>query len=490
MARILWLDDTGRILPERRASIMRALAAILRHPPKHMPIARIESLDQEGRGVAHPPDADGKTIFINGALIGETVEYSSYRRKPSFEMADAISIASPNSSRVTPRCPHFGVCGGCALQHLDAAAQVASKQRTLEDALWHIGRVHPDRLLPAIYGPAWNYRNRARLSVRDVFKKGEVLVGFHEKRSSFVADIRSCDVLPKRISDLLVPLRRLIESLSIRKRVPQIELACVDPVRVGETPIDVLVLRLLEPLSRADFELLKQFSDHHGVRFYGQTAGPETAKPLYPEEDVLAYELPEFDVRMPFRPTEFTQVNLAVNRVMVRRAVALLDPRPGERIVDLFCGLGNFTLPIARRGAYTIGVEGSASLVARARANAVANGLGDATEFHQANLFEATPEHFAAWGRIDKAMIDPPREGAIEIVRSMPVAQVSRIVYVSCNASTLARDAGVLVNVHGYRFSAAGVVNMFPHTTHVESIALFERDDEVRSTDVEPSQRD
>ena len=468
---------------------MRALTDASFLPPFHMPTARIESLDQEGRGVAHPPDAGGKTIFIDGALIGEVVEYSSYRRKPTFEMADAISIANPNASRVTPRCPHFGMCGGCALQHLDAAAQVASKQRTLEDALWHIGRVRPDRLLPAIYGPAWNYRNRARLSVRDVTKKGEVLVGFHEKRSSFVADIHSCDVLPKRISDLLLPLRRLIESLSIRKRLPQIELACVDPVRVDEAPIDVLVLRLLEPLSTADLEQVKQFADRHRVRFYAQTAGPETAKPLYPDEDVLAYRLPEFAVTMPFRPTEFTQVNLAVNRVLVRRAVALLDPAPSERIVDLFCGLGNFTLPIARRGGYTIGVEGSASLVARARANAVANGLGEVTEFHRANLFEATPEHFAAWGRIDKVMIDPPREGAIEIVRSMPVAQVRRIVYVSCNASTLARDAGVLVNVHGYRFSAAGVVNMFPHTTHVESIALFERDDDFDSTHVE-SQRD
>ncbi len=438
-----------------------------------MPRAIIESLDQEGRGVAHPVDAGGKTIFIDGALIGEDVEYQSYRRKPTFEMADTVSIGKPNASRVTPRCPHFGVCGGCAMQHLEASAQVAAKQRTLEDALWHIGRVRPGQLLPPIYGPAWGYRNRARLSVRDVAKKGEVLVGFHEKRSSFVADIRSCDVLPKRISDLLVPLRRLIESLSVKKRLPQIELACGD--RNAE-PIDVLVLRLLEPLTAADLDRLKRFADTHRVRFYAQAAGPETAKPLYPEEDVLVYELPEFRIAMPFRPTEFTQVNLAINRVLVRRAVALLDPQPGERIVDLFCGLGNFTLPIARRGAHAIGVEGSASLVARARANAAANGLSQSTEFHQANLFEATPEHFAAWGNVTKLMIDPPREGAIEIVRSLPARQIARIVYVSCSPATLARDAGVLVNVHGYRFVSAGVVNMFPHTAHVESIALFERD--------------
>ena len=433
-----------------------------------MPHAVIESLDQEGRGVAH---VDGKTIFIDGALIGEHVEYASYRRKPTFEMAEATSIARPNASRVQPLCPHFGVCGGCAVQYLDAGAQVAAKQRTLEDALWHIGRVRPEQMLPPIYGPAWHYRNRARLSVRDVTKKGEVLVGFHERRSSFVADIRSCDVMPKRISDLLIPLRRLIESLSVRKRLPQIEVACGD--RNGQ-PIDVLVLRLLEPLSADDLELVRRFADTHHVRFYAQPAGPETAKPLYPDEDVLVYQLPEFDVTMPFRPTEFTQVNLAVNRMLVRRAVALLDPKPGERIADLFCGLGNFTLPIARRGAHVVGVEGSASLVARARANAIANGLGEVTEFHRADLFTATPEHFAAWGPVSKLMIDPPREGAIEIVRSLPAAQISRIVYVSCNPATLARDAGVLVNVHGYRFAGAGVVNMFPHTAHVESIALFE----------------
>ena len=434
-----------------------------------MPRAIIESLDQEGRGVAH---VDGKAIFIEGALIGEDVEYSSYRKKPTFELAQAVAIANPNSSRVVPRCPWFGTCGGCVLQHLDAGAQVAAKQRTLEDALWHIGRVRAEVMLPPIYGAAWGYRNRARLSVRDVAKKGEVLVGFHEKRSSFVADMRSCEVLPRRISDLLVPLRRLIERLSVRQRLPQIEVASGD--RDGQ-PIDVLVLRLLEPLTDADFEQVRAFADTHRVQFYDQPAGPDTARPLYPADDRLAYELPEFAVTMPFRPTEFTQVNLDVNRMLVRRAIALLDPRPGERIGDMFCGLGNFTLPIARRGAFAVGVEGSASLVERARANAAANGLADFTAFHKADLFVATPDDFAKWGRLDKLLLDPPREGAIEIVRSLPADQVRRIVYVSCNPATLARDAGVLVSVHGYRFAAAGVVNMFPHTAHVESMAVFER---------------
>lgn len=435
-----------------------------------IPTVTIESLDQEGRGVAH---VDGKAIFIEGALIGERVSYSTYRKKPNYELAQVGSIVRSSSSRVTPQCPYFGTCGGCGMQHLDAAAQVAVKQRALEDALWHIGRVRAGHMLAPIHGPAWGYRHRARLAVRDVAKKGEVLVGFHEKRSSFVADMRSCEVLPRRISDLLVPLRRLVESLSVRSRLPQIELALGD--RDG-MPVDALVLRVLEPLQPPDLECLGRFADLHTVQFYVQPGGPETAHPLYPAEDRLAYTLPEFGLTLPFRPTEFTQVNAAVNRVMVRRAIALLDPQPGERIGDLFCGLGNFTLPIARRGAYAIGVEGSAGLIARARSNAAANGLAATTEFHAVDLFEISPGDFASWGRLDKLLIDPPREGAIAVTKSLPIDQVRRIVYVSCNPATLARDAGVLVNSHGYRLDAAGVVNMFPHTAHVESMAVFARD--------------
>ena len=433
------------------------------------PTARIESLDQEGRGVAR---VEGKAIFVEGALIGEHVSYSTYRKKPNYELAQVGSILRSSSSRVLPQCQYFETCGGCGMQHLDAAAQVAVKQRALEDALWHIGRVRAGQMLAPIHGPAWGYRHRARLAVRDVAKKGEVLVGFHEKRSSFVADMRSCEVLPRRISDLLVPLRRLVESLSVRNRLPQIELALGD--RDG-LPVDVLVLRLLEPLQPSDSERIRLFADQHAVQFYAQPGGPETAQPLYPIEDRLAYTLPEFGLTLPFRPTEFTQVNAAINRVMVRRAIALLDPQPGERIGDLFCGLGNFTLPIAKRGAYAIGVEGSASLIARARDNAAANGLASATEFHTADLFEIGPSDFAPWGRLDKLLIDPPREGAIAVSRSLPIDQVRRIVYVSCNPATLARDAGVLVASHGYSLVAAGVINMFPHTAHVESMAVFAR---------------
>jgi len=437
--------------------------------PMPDPIATIESIDQEGRGVAH---VEGKTIFIEGALIGEQVSYSSYRKKPTFEFARATAIRRQSASRTTPACPYFGTCGGCSMQHLEAGAQVAIKQRALEDALWHIGKVRADVMLPPIQGPAWEYRHRARLAVRDVAKKGGVLVGFHERRSSFVADMRTCEVLPKRISALLVPLRRLVESLTIRDRLPQIEVAIGD--RDGK-PIDVLVLRLLEPLQKDDIDKLRAFADAHRVQFYAQPAGPDSARPLYPAAETLAYTLPEFGVTLPFKPTEFTQVNAAINRVMVRRAIAMLDPHPGERIGDLFCGLGNFTLPIARRGAMAVGIEGSGGLIERARANAALNGLSANTEFHAADLFEAQPSHFAAWGRFDKLLVDPPREGAIEVVKALPADQVTRIVYVSCNPATLARDAGLLVSMRGYRLSVAGVINMFPHTAHVESIAQFDR---------------
>ncbi len=431
-----------------------------------MPIATIESLDHEGRGVAH---VDGKAIFIEGALPGETVSYVSFKKKPSYEQASATQIAKPSFTRATPKCAYFGVCGGCSMQHLEADAQVAAKQRVLEDNLRHIGKVKPQTILPAIYGEAWGYRHRARISVRYVHKKGRLLVGFHEKRSSFVADMESCETLPPRISALLVPLRGLIGQLSIRERLPQIEIA------LGEH-VDALVLRILDPLTEADEVLLKSFADEHGIRFYLQPKGPDTVQPFHPlGGPELSYSLPEFGVTMPFHPTEFTQVNPAINRMLVRRALALLDPQPGERIADLFCGLGNFTLPIARRGAQVVGIEGSEALVRRARSNAERNGLAQSTEFQVANLFEASEESLARLGRFDKMLIDPPRDGAIAVVTSLGEDAPRRIVYVSCSPATLARDAEVLVHVKGYELKAAGVVNMFPHTAHVESIALFEK---------------
>ena len=431
--------------------------------------ATIDSLDQEGRGIAR---VNGKAVFVEGALPGETVTLATLKRKPTYELARAQTIVRPSAARVDPRCPHFGVCGGCSLQHLDARAQVAAKQRTLEDALWHLGRVRAALLLPPIHGPAWGYRHRARLSVRHVAKKGGVLVGFHERKSSYVADMTSCAILPRRISELLPALRQLVAQLTIRDRVPQIELAVGD----GAGDVRVLVLRILEPLASADEIALGEFADRHGVQFFVQPGGPATAAPLRAGGAQLAYTLPEFDLVFPFSPTEFTQVNPAINRTLVRRAIAMLDPRPGERIADFFCGIGNFTLPIARRGASVVGIEGNAALVRRAADIAAVNGLSELAQFRPMDLFEVTPEAIEVLGRLDKALIDPPREGAIALMKALPGDGLPRrIVYVSCNPATLARDAAVLVHDHGYELAAAGVINMFPHTAHVESIALFAR---------------
>jgi 23S rRNA (uracil1939-C5)-methyltransferase len=431
-----------------------------------MPIALVESLDHEGRGVAH---VEGKTVFIEGALPGEKVEYSVYRKKPSFDQAQVSRIIKPSAQRVAPRCPYFGVCGGCSMQHLDSSAQAATKQRVMEDALWHLGRLKPEIIYPAIYGPAWGYRYRARIGVRLVPKKGGVLVGFHERRSSYIADMRSCEILPPSISALLPELRVLIGGLSIPDRLPQIEIA------VGDDST-VLVFRNLLPLTPADEARLGEFSERHGVQIWLQPGGPDTVHRLHPKDAPgLSYTLPEFDLSLDFRPTDFTQVNVAINRLLIRRSMQLLDPRPGERIADLFCGLGNFSLPIARRGAHVIGVEGSDNLVARAGENARKNGLGDACEFHAANLFEATEDSLAALGPLDKLLIDPPREGAIAVVKALGAEAPRRIVYVSCSPATLARDAAVLVHEKGYKLKGAGIANMFPQTSHVESIALFER---------------
>ena len=431
-----------------------------------MPTGIIESLDHEARGVTR---LDGKTVFVEGALPGECVEYASYRRKPSYELARTLHVLASSSQRVTPRCPHFGVCGGCSMQHLDPQAQVAAKQRLLEDNLWHLGRIKADQLYAPIYGQPWGYRYRARLSVRLVLKKGGVLVGFHEKKSSYVADMKQCEILPPRLSAMLLPLRELIGELSIRDRLPQIEVA------VGER-MTALVLRILEALDPADESLLRDFADRHAVVFYLQPQGPATAYRFYPlDGPQLSYQLPDFAVEHAFSPTEFTQVNHAINRVLVRRALALLAPQAGERVADMFCGLGNFTLPIARSGARVLGVEGSAELVRRATENAAANGLDRLAEYRLANLFETTPDSLAALGRFDRMLIDPPREGALELIKSLDADGPRRIVYISCSPATLARDAGILVAQKHYRLRGAGVVNMFPQTSHVESIALFER---------------
>ena len=459
----------------------------------------VESLDLEAQGVAHR--ADGKVVFIEGALPFERVTVQVGRQKNNWEQGTVTAIARESAQRVQPGCPHFGLhsgaCGGCKMQHLHVAAQVAVKQRVMEDNLWHLGKVKADMILRPIEGPAWGYRYRARLSVRYVRKKGAVLIGFHERKSRYVADMKECHVLPASVSDLLLPLRALIESMDARETCPQIELACGDAVIA-------LVLRHLEGLTQADLGRLRAFAaEHSAVQWWLQPKGPETVHLLDAATQELNYSLPEFGICMPFKPVDFTQVNPHINRVLVSRALRLLDARKDERVIDWFCGLGNFTLPIATQAREVLGVEGSETLVARSCENyrinqGVAGSLRTLakTEFVVRNLFEITPELLISDGVADKWLVDPPREGAFALVQALadlhqqridpanhPMTQGAehwrtpkRIVYVSCNPSTLARDAGLLVNRAGYRCSAAGVVNMFPHTAHVESMAVFDLD--------------
>lgn len=437
----------------------------------------VESLDTNAQGVAHRPD--GKVVFIEGALPGEVVSVAVLRRKNQWEQATLLQRKRDSALRVDPRCRYFGYCGGCAMQHLHASAQVAVKQRTLEDNLWHLGKVRPSQVLRPIEGPAWGYRYRARLSVRYVAKKGAVLIGFHERKSRYVADMSSCQVLPPAVSDLLLPLRELIGAMDQRDRLPQIEMAMGDQTLA-------LVLRHLEPLSAADRQRLADFAQVHGVQWWLQSKGPETVVRLDATPPLLAYALPEFGVDMPFKPTDFTQVNPHINRVLVSRALRLLEVQATERVIDWFCGLGNFTLPLATQALQVLGLEGSEALVQRSRENAVHNGLEDKASFEARNLFELTAADLVALGAADKWLIDPPREGAFALAKALAqlhqgevAAQAwvapKRIVYVSCNPATLARDAGLLVHQGAYVCVAAGAVNMFPHTAHVESIAVFER---------------
>ena len=455
----------------------------------------VDALDIDAQGVARRPD--GKVVFIEGALPFELVSARVNRSKNNWEQAVLTEIHRESSQRVRPRCPHFGLhdgaCGGCKMQHLHVGAQVAMKQRVLEDNLWHLGKVKAGNVLRPIEGPAWGYRWRARFSVRHVRKKGVVLVGFHERKSRYVADMRECHVVPPHVSDLLLPLRELIGSMDAIETCPQIELACGDEVTA-------LVLRHLEPLSPGDLSKLRAFAaGHPGVQWWLQPKGPDTVRLLEEEASPgteraleLAYTLPEFGITMPFKPTDFTQVNPHINRVLVARALRLLGVQSQERVIDWFCGLGNFTLPIATLAREVLGIEGSETLVSRSRENYQCNqcsrGAGRPlapVAFAVRNLFEITPTQLAADGMADRWLVDPPREGAFALVKSLVDLQQqpqlrgawiapTRIVYVSCNPATLARDAGLLVHQAGYRCSAAGVVNMFPHTAHVESIAVFD----------------
>lgn len=459
---------------------------------------QVQSLDLDAQGVARKPD--GKVIFIDGALPFELVTANTHRKKNNWEQASLTAIHRESSQRVRPGCPHFGLhagaCGGCKMQHLHMGAQVAVKQRVLEDNLWHLGKVKAQTMLRPIEGPSWGYRYRARLSVRHVIKKGQVLIGFHERKSRYVADMQQCPVLPPHVDAMLMPLRALIAGMDARDTCPQIELACGDSVTA-------LVLRHLEPLSAGDLARLRTFAAEHNVQWWLQPKGPDTVKLLDEGGEQLSYALPDFGITMPFKPTDFTQVNPHINRVLVSRALRLLDVQPHERVIDWFCGLGNFTLPLATQAREVLGIEGSEALVARSRENyvlnqAVANDYKAlaATEFVARNLFDMTPEMLVADGAADKWLVDPPREGAFALAKALADIEQARIgaegagplpagaegwtppkriVYVSCNPATLARDAGLLVHLAGYQCTAAGMVNMFPHTAHVESMAVFER---------------
>jgi 23S rRNA (uracil1939-C5)-methyltransferase len=443
---------------------------------------KVESIDLDAQGVAR--NAEGKVVFIEGALPGEEVQVQVGRSKNAWEQGVMTAMRRESSQRVRPGCPHFGLhpgaCGGCKMQHLDAAAQVAVKQRVLEDNLQHLAKVQPEQLLRPIQGPTWGYRYRARLSMRHVAKKGTVLIGFHERKSRYLADMQVCPVLPPAVSALLMPLRALIGSMEQRDRLPQIELAIGQRL---DGLVTALVLRHLEPLTPADADRLRAFGAAHGVQWWLQPKGPDTVHLLDAGGPELAYALPEFGITMPFKPTDFTQVNHPINSVLVGRAVRLLAPGANERVIDWFCGLGNFTLPLATRAAAVLGIEGSETLVQRARDNAARNGLATKTQFAARNLFELSADDLVAQGNADKWLVDPPREGAFALAKALADLHAApragwqppqRIVYVSCNPATLARDAGLLVHQAGYRCVAAGAVNMFPHTAHVESMAVFE----------------
>ncbi len=424
----------------------------------------IESLSHDGRGVVH---INGKTVFIDGALPGEDVAFEYLAKRRKFDEGRVTSIHQPSSDRVDPACPHFGLCGGCSLQHMAADAQIHAKQQTLIDNLKHIGDVVPDEILPPLTGSAWGYRTRARLGIKDVIKKGRVLVGFREKRNPYVADLSCCKVLHPSVGEKLDQLAALVERLDARARIPQVEVA------VGDDVI-ALVFRHLDPLGENDLAHLKAFAAEQGFHIYLQSGGPETVKALWPGESGLSYHLPDQDIKINFEPTDFTQVNAGINQQMIARALALLAIEPQHRVLDLFCGLGNFTLPIARQAAEVNGVEGSMDLIERARRNAENNRIGNAT-FHVVDL--TMPPDDAPWlvGDYDRVLLDPPRSGAVEMLDAIAATGARRIVYVSCHPGSLARDAGILVRDKSYRLSATGVMDMFPHTAHMESIALFER---------------
>ena len=428
--------------------------------------ARITAVTHDGRGIAA---VSGKKVFVSGALEGEEVRFLRRKSRRNFDEAELLEVLETSVDRIEARCDAFGRCGGCALQHVSEQQQQSIKFQTLKDNLERIGKVTPDAWLPPIIGPGWHYRRRARLGVKDVPGKGRVLVGFRERHAPFITDMHRCEVLAKPVDGMIDSLSTLIGSLSIRARLPQIEVA------VAENAV-ALVFRVLDPPTDDDAALLQQFGKANCVRIYLQPGGLDSVELLYPDSPVeaLYYTLPEFDIRIEFSPVGFVQINSDINQQMVRHAIDLLAPEPDDRLLDLYCGIGNFSLPLARRCREILGVEGDAMLVAAAADNAALNDLQNAT-FRTADLSKIDGSEAWLRGGWDKLLLDPARNGAAEVMQLMPVIGAQRIVYVSCHPGTLARDAGSLVNEQGYRLEAAGIIDMFPHTAHAESIAVFNK---------------
>ncbi len=434
-----------------------------RSPPVEMTVS-IESMTNDCRGVAHH---EGKAVFVDGALPGEVVLCKTTKRTSKYDEARVLEVLEASNDRVQPRCSAAGVCGGCSLQHMSDASQIHARQGVLLDNLKKIGRVEPEAILPPLQGAHWNYRRKARLGVKFVPKKGGVLVGFREKKSGYLAVMDSCEILDERFSQLIIPLRELIGKISLSKRIPQIEIAAGDDQ-------GILVFRHLEPLSESDLELLKDFGRQNSLSIMLQSGGPDSVIALYPEMiELLEYRLDEWDISIRFRPTDFTQINANINKLMIARALELLAPEDDDEVLDLFCGVGNFSLPLSRIAHRVMGIEADSSLVQMARENAIHNGIKNA-EFITADLYDIPLDGSWLHRKWDRILLDPPRSGAMEIIERLPELQSKRVVYISCNPATLARDSSVLVHKHGYKLTAAGVMDMFPHTKHVESIAVFE----------------
>jgi 23S rRNA (uracil1939-C5)-methyltransferase len=456
-------------------------ATICGSSTRSTPVARINqtpfqieilNLTHDGRGVARRED--GKAVFVSGALPGEIVIAQQTGRQRSFDEARTLEVLRPSQERVTPRCAHFGTCGGCALQHLDEAGQILAKQQVLVDNLERIGHVVPGALLPPLTDVAWGYRRKGRFSVRRVEKKNKTLVGFREQDPRFVADIAHCHTVIPEIGEKVSALAALVDALDARGEIPQIEFIAGDP-----TPDNsgiVLVFRHLAPLSVGDRDALVAFAKQHGFMIHLQPGGIESVHALWPEQATLSFHLPQWKIELCFRPLDFIQVNAGLNQKMIAAALELLDAQPQDRVLDLFCGLGNFTLPLARGVREVVGVEGDHGLVQRARDNARHNSIANA-HFHAADLVQDLRGHVWMREGFDRLLLDPPRSGADVVLKQLPLEGLKRIVYVSCHPASLARDAGYLVNERGWKLRSAGVMDMFPHTAHVESIALFERND-------------